>query len=358
VNLRKKRVLANTGGSTGEPLELYWERGRTRSLERAFMWRQWNWARFKYGRRMAVVRGQRVKEGLWHYDPIDKNLFINAYNLSPESLELIMAKLRAFKPVAIAAYPSTMALLALHMKEKGEPPIESVRVLLCGSENIYPDQKELLQKVFRARVYSWYGHGESCCLAGYCDKSDYYHVYPEYGYTELIDQWGNVLPWEEGQRGEIVGTSLINNVMPLIRYRTGDIAIVGPPECACGRRYPLWERVEGRKQEYIITADGRPISLTSLVFGQHWHAFSHIKQLQLEQSKPGKVILRLAVTPAFTMEDEAEIRKKVLACVQSDLTLSFDYVDKIEPTARGKHLFVKQSLPLSSAWTGEITLHE
>jgi len=318
------------------------------------MWRQWDWAGFKYGRRMAVIRGHRVKEGIWHYDPIDKNLFINAYNLSPKSLTLIVEKLRSFKPVAITAYPSTMALLALHMKAEGEAPIDSVRVLLCGSENIYPDQKELIQEVFRARVYSWYGHGESCCLAGYCDKSDYYHVYPEYGYTELIDHLGNILPREEGRRGEIVGTSLINNAMPLIRYRTGDIAVMGPPECICGRRYPLWEKVEGRKQEYIITADGRPISLTSLVFGQHWHAFSHIKQLQIEQNQPGSIILRLASTPAFNKEDEEEIREKVAACVQSGLTISFDYVDLIEPTARGKHLFLKQSLPLSSAWAGEV----
>jgi phenylacetate-CoA ligase len=191
-------------------------------------------------------------------------------------------------------------------------------------------------------------------LAGYCDKSDYYHVYPEYGYTELIDHLGNILPREEGRRGEIVGTSLINNAMPLIRYRTGDIAVMGPPECICGRRYPLWEKVEGRKQEYIITADGRPISLTSLVFGQHWHAFSHIKQLQIEQNQPGSIILRLASTPAFNKEDEEEIREKVAACVKSGLTISFDYVDLIEPTARGKHLFLKQSLPLSSAWAGEV----
>ena len=73
---RKRLVAANTGGSTGEPLQLYWEHGRTRAWERAFMWRQWSWAGFEYGERTAILRGQTVKGGaISHYDPIDRHLF-------------------------------------------------------------------------------------------------------------------------------------------------------------------------------------------------------------------------------------------------------------------------------------------
>lgn len=105
-------LATNTGGSTGRPLEFYWQRGRTRSLERAFMWRQWSWAGFKYGDKTCVIRGQTVKEGLWHYDPIDKHLFVNSYNLSDSNCQLIVKKLREFKPVSIQAYPSTLTILA------------------------------------------------------------------------------------------------------------------------------------------------------------------------------------------------------------------------------------------------------
>jgi phenylacetate-CoA ligase len=353
-NLRALRLAANTGGSTGQPLELYWERGRTRSLERAFMWRQWAWGGFRYGQKTMVTRGQRVKEGLWHYDPIDRQLFVNAYNLSQEAICTILGKLRRFRPVSIQAYPSTATTFALTMRERGDPPIEGVKVLLCGSENLYPEQKKLLQEAFQARVYSWYGHAEVCCLAGYCDQADDYHVYSEYGYVELVDPSGKVLEWRPGQRGEIVGTSLINDVMPLVRYRTGDIGVAGPQQCVCGRRYRLLARVEGRKQEYIITADGRAISLTGLVFGQHWHAFSKIRQLQLVQDKPGVVVVLVVKGAGFDEQDEVEIKTKMTRCVGEGFEARVEYVESIPTTATGKHIFLRQALAVPSTWAGEV----
>jgi phenylacetate-CoA ligase len=351
-NMRGKKVATNTGGSTGKPLEFYWEHGRTRSLERAFMWRQWAWAGFRYGQKTCVIRGQTVREPLWHYDPIDRHLFVNSYNLSDSNCKLIVDKLRRFKPVSIQAYPSTLTILAAWMKEHQQAPLGSVRVLLCGSENLYPAQRQLFQQVFNTRVYGWYGHGESCCLAGYCEKQDYYHVYSEYGYVELIDEDGNSVPWQEGQRGEIVGTSFVNNTMPFIRYRTGDIAVVGPSSCTCGRNYRLLAKIEGRKQEYIVTSDGRAIALTGAVFGQHWHAFAKIRQIQFVQHEVGKVLVKIVKGPDFGYRDEEEIRNKLLGCVGSGLVIEFEYVNEIPLTSRGKHIFVKQSLSLPSAWAG------
>ncbi|MDD4892237.1 MAG: phenylacetate--CoA ligase family protein [Phycisphaerae bacterium] len=353
-NMRNKMLSSNTGGSTGQPLQLYWERGRTRSLERAFMWRQWAWGGFRYGQRTVVMRGQTVNEPLWHYDPIDKHLFVNSYNLTLDSAARIIRKLRQFRPVSIQAYPSIATTFAMMLNELGEPPIPSVKVLLCGSENLYPEQKRMLAEVLKARVYSWYGHGESCCLAGYCDQADYYHVYSEYGYTELVGPQGNVLPWTPGTRGEIVATSLIDDTMPLIRYRTGDIAVVGPEKCVCGRNYRLIERIEGRKQEYVVTADGRTISLTGLVFGQHWHAFSHIRKVQLVQEQAGRVCVRVVPTAEWNEHDEAEIRTKMNQCARGGLETTFELVDEIAPTSRGKHIFLVQKLTLPSAWAGEV----
>jgi phenylacetate-CoA ligase len=229
--------------------------------------------------------------------------------------------------------------------------------LLCA-ENLYQEQKELFREVFKARVYCSYGHAEDCFMAGFCDQEDYYHAYSEFGYAELVDQHGRVLPWTEGQRGEIVGTALINDVMPLIRYRTGDIAVAGPPECSCGRRYPLLKFIEGRKQEYVVTADGRTIALTALVFGQHWDAFVKMRQIQFVQEEPGRILVRIVKEPAFVEEDEREIREKMCRAVGSGLDVTFDYVNYIPPTARGKHIFLKQSLKLPSAWAGSIESHQ
>lgn len=353
-NLRNSKLSFNTGGSTGVPLEFYWERGRTRTLERAFMWRQWEWGGFRYGEKIAVLRGQSVNDGLWHYDPIDSHLFVNSYNLTDENMKLMLDELRKFRPIAIHTYPSVLSVVAAWMKANDEPPLPSVKTLLCGSENLYPAQKELFEEVFNARVYSWYGHAEVCCLAGFCEHSDDYHVFSEYGYAEIVAPDGSLLPWKEGQKGELVATSLVNNTMPLIRYRTGDVAVVGPERCSCGRHYPLIERIEGRQQEYVVTSDNRAIALTGLVFGQHWHAFAKMEQMQFVQEEPGKVVLRIVKRPDFDTSDEAEIRTKVQECVLHGLDLAFEYVEEIPRTPSGKHIFVKQSVPLPETWSGEV----
>ena len=60
-------------------------------------------------------------------------------------------------------------------------------------------------------------------MAGQCECSECYHVEPLYGYCELIDKNGEVIR-EEGKTGEIVATGFCNTGMPLIRYKTGDLA--------------------------------------------------------------------------------------------------------------------------------------
>lgn len=352
-NYRQKILKTNTGGSTGEPLELYWERGRTRAVERAFMWRQWRWAGFEYGERTAVLRGQTVRETI-HYDPIDQHLFLSGFELNDQTAPQYIAELRRFRPKSIQAYPASITVLANYIKCHGESPLEGLQVILAGSENLYPAQRKLLEEVFQCRVYSWYGHGEVTTLAGGCDHSDLYHVYSEYGVTELVDPAaGNVLDWNEGTKGEIVGTGFNNWAMPLIRYCTADIAVVGPPTCGCGRNYPLWERIEGRKQEYVVARDGSLIPLTALIFGQHYNAFAKIKRLQLVQERPGEMVVRLMVNEFWNEADEAELKTEIHKVLDNNWLVRFDYVDFIDFTDAGKHRFVLQYIPLDSVWSGD-----
>lgn len=350
-NYRSRLLAFNTGGSTGQPLKFYWERGRTRALEHAFMRRQWRWAGFDYGQRSAILRGQTIKEGI-HYDPIDNHLFLSGFNLSERTAPEYLAALRKFHPASIQAYPSAITVLANFMKRHGQGPLEHLTVILVGSENLYPAQRALLEEVFQCRVYSWYGHAEATCLAGGCEVSDLYHVYSEYGYTELVDEAGKPLDWRPGVKGEIVATGFNNWAMPFIRYRTGDVAVVGPRTCPCGRHYPLWERIEGRLQEYIVGSDGRLVPLTAFIFGQHYHAFEKTERIQLVQDCPGAVTVRLMVLGGWTRQDERQLRNEMLRAIGDDWEIRIEYIDSMELTPSGKHRFVIQKLPLHHVWAG------
>lgn len=352
-NYRDRLLSFNTGGSTGQPLKIYWERGRTRPLERAFLWRQWRMGGFEAGERTAVLRGQTVREGLYHYDPIDRHLFLSGFNLSESTAARYVEELRRFRPLSIQAYPSAITVLANFMKRRGDRPLEGLKVILAGSENLYPAQRELLEEVFQCRVYSWYGHAEVSCMAGGCDHSNLYHVWSEYGYTELVDPHGeSVVEWRESARGEIVGTGFNGWAMPLIRYRTGDVAVVGPDRCACGRAYPLWEKIEGRRQEYVVGENGRLIPLTALIFGQHYHAFDKLSRMQIVQERPSAITVRLVATPDWTPDDERRLRDEMRAVTGAEWAIDFEYVDNLQLTAGGKHRFVVQKLPLDGLWSG------
>ena len=66
----------------------------------------------------------------------------------------ILEKIKEFRPDYIQAYPSSLMILAEFMKKNNIKPFPSLKALLCGSENLYPWHRELLNEIFQCRVYS------------------------------------------------------------------------------------------------------------------------------------------------------------------------------------------------------------
>jgi phenylacetate-CoA ligase len=310
---------------------------------------QWNRVGYKFGDKCIVLRGNVVESAakgkFWEYDPVNKNLILSSYHLTDENMPKYIKKIREFKPDFIQAYPSAITILARYMKEHNIEPFSSVKAILCGSENLYSWQRELLEEVFRCRVYSWYGHSEMAVLAGECEKSTFYHIFPEYGFVELIGKDGKPVTAED-EMGEIVATGLNNFICPLIRYRTMDLAVPTNTKCECGRNYPLLKKVEGRLQELVVTKDKRLVTLTALIFAQHFEAFSKVKEMQLVQEREGVLTVKIVKTAQYLDSDEHEILSKMQRAVGSGLDVNFEYVDHIPRTQSGKYRFLIQKLPI------------
>ena len=106
----------------------------------------------------------------------------------------------------------------------------------------------MIENVFSARTIDCYGHMERSAAISQCPEGTY-HVHSDYGTVEFIepDLELNVPENMASARTsgglsvkEIVGTSLHNYAMPLIRYKTGDYALVEqkPGNCRCKRNFP------------------------------------------------------------------------------------------------------------------------
>jgi len=333
-----------TGGSTGIPFGFYRDkRAFARELaSKAYQYYRVGW---KEGCRQMVFRGLPINTAdHMEFIPEFNELRCSSYYLIPEQMEKYRLKAFEYKPEFLKGYPSSLYIFARYLKETNKPfPV--VKGLLCASENLYEYQKNLFKEVFKgAKIFSHYGHYELAVLAGYCEYEDTYHVLPQYGFAELIDKNGNVVT-QRGQIGEIVGTSFLVYNTPFIRYRTQDLAVFKGIGCqACGRPYQIWERIEGRLQEFIVTRNGRYISMTAI--NMHDDTFDPIRQFQFYQEEKGVVIFRYIPKDTITDERLMDIKKRLLLKFGDDIELVMKEVSEIPPTKRGKHRFLIQRLNL------------
>ncbi len=167
----------------------------------------------------------------------------------------VMGKLA---PDCLVGIPGQMLKLAL-----ATPQMRPAVVLL--SADFIPDAiSKRLADLWNCEVYAHYGMTESGLGGGVeCGAHTGYHLRHADLLFEIIDPAnGEVLP--DGQRGEVVFTTLNRQAMPLIRYRTGDISrIIGNP-CSCGSRLKRLGKIEGRYSNIFHLGKDRTISVNLL----------------------------------------------------------------------------------------------
>ncbi len=114
------------------------------------------------------------------------------------------------------------------------------------------------------RVFTHYGMTETGYGGGVeCEALSGYHMREADLYFEIVDpETGRTV--EDGQQGEVVFTTLTRRAMPLIRYRTGDIASFSPNPCACGTLLRTMNRVRGRLENKVDIGESQPVALSEL----------------------------------------------------------------------------------------------
>lgn len=340
----------STGGTSGRPLHFYIDAGRS-AMEYAHLVCAWQRAGYQLHMPQAVIRGQLVAEnasGLRHeYDPILRRHYYSNFHMTDENVRTYLEHIATLGPCCLHVYPSSAVALARFLERSGCKPPGNIEGILAGSENVYPQDRELVERVFGVRLLSWYGHTEKLVLAAECELSSHYHVLPTYGYCELLDEAGDLIT-TAGQRGEIVGTGFINTVMPFIRYRTGDEATFIGEGCPdCGREQPLIAEVRGhRTQEMLVASDGALISWTAL--NMHDDTFERVRQFQFWQAEAGRATLRIVPAEGFDGGDLQRIRRNLQRKLRGRLSFDIELTGEIPLTRMGKRTYVDQRLDLST----------
>ncbi len=339
--------VANTGGSSGTPFQ-FRQQNSMYPIEQAYILAQWKRVGYSTKHRKITLRGHVLQSGnrrrLWRYNPIYNEMQLSSYHLDAESIAKMLPEIERFRPTFIHGYPSAIALFLQTIADHGMRLPADIQGVLCASEPLHAHQRSLITDLLGCRVYSFYGQSERVILAGECEYSEAYHVFPLYGITELIDDQGDVIS-TPGVEGEIIGTSLYNFAMPFIRYRTNDRGIYDTfDSCRCGRRHVRLKSVTGRCQDFVYTRSGKAVPVTAFVFGQHFQAFESMYGMQLHQEIPGELVVRVKRRPCFRDRDADELRTKMQDCVDRELDVRVEYVEQLQTTAAGKTPFVIQQV--------------
>jgi phenylacetate-CoA ligase len=280
------------------------------------------------------------------FDPIKRYLHLSSDHLEPEHMPRYIQAIKQWCPTFVHAFPSAIVPLAKWLAAHPDPEItERIRCIQLFSENVYDYQVELLRQVFDCPVLLDYGHSERAVKAISLPGDSRYFFWPLYGKLELINFDG--LPvTRPGELGEIVATGFDNKVMPLIRYRTGDLAMWSDKPNDIRPGFAAVDRIEGRLQEFLVCKDHRLVSICT-IGAAHFEELASADRMQFEQIEPGRAVLKVLASSDLSPSAKEELARGLRSKTQGGLEVDVVRVDDIPRTVSGKHKLLVQKLDIS-----------
>ena len=177
-------------------------------------------------------------------------------------------------------------------------------------------------------------------MAWECPEYRKYHIDVDSIIIELLDSDDNEV--NEGSRGRVVVTSLVNNIMPLIRYDIGDYAVKTSGLCSCGRGLPLMRAIEGRADDFIIMENNVLVSPRKI--GGILESAKAIEQYRFSQVGVNNFILYIVPVKGFSMKDKQEIELLIHTVLGKGIDLDIQLVDNIQRGRTGKIKAIESKL--------------
>lgn len=246
--------LSTTGGSTGEPLKVYFD--KRVSLD-AFGWRIRKWWDVLPGCNEAVIARnvnttklkKATNDAIWFPT---KRVRLDASFLSEKDIKLFFDEFKNIKPKLIWGYAGAIDYVACY-KEKMNIELPKVDAVWTTSSPITVVQRKNIESAFGGQVFDQYGCCEVFHLAAECKARNGLHVFCDSRHIEFLNENNNP---ENNKLANITITDLENYHFPVIRYLNGDMGKALNSKCSCGINLPLMESVHGRQSDLIKLPDG------------------------------------------------------------------------------------------------------
>ncbi|MER5885039.1 phenylacetate--CoA ligase PaaK [Streptomyces sp. NPDC001941] len=236
-----------------------------------------------------------------------------------------------FRPEIIMVTPSYMLTLLDEFERQGvDPRSTSLEVGIFGAEPWTEAMRAEIEERFALDAVDIYGLSEVMGpgVAQECvETKDGLHLWEDHFYPEVVDPFtGEVLP--DGERGELVFTSLTKEAMPVIRYRTRDLTRLLPGTARVFRRM---EKVTGRSDDMVILRGVNlfPTQVEEIVLGTP--ALSPHFQLQLtRRGRLDALTVRVEARADATRDEREAAARAVASAVKDGIGVSVG-VEVVDP---------------------------
>ncbi|MBE5922215.1 MAG: phenylacetate--CoA ligase [Lachnospiraceae bacterium] len=149
--------------------------------------------------------------------------------------------------------PSYAAYLAESIHEMGLKDQIKLKAGIFGAEAWTEEMRHTIEEKLGIKAYDIYGLTEISGpgVSFECEEQNGMHINEDHFIAEIINpETGEVLP--EGEKGELVFTSITKEAFPLLRYRTKDLCILTREQCSCGRTHIRMKKPMGRSDDMLI----------------------------------------------------------------------------------------------------------
>jgi phenylacetate-CoA ligase len=219
--------------------------------------------------------------------------------------------------------PLVMALEQFAARERVDlaEALSSYRGVVFAGEPIGPRTRRLVEDGWGLELFMQTGVGD-VGAATECREHDGYHFWEDTCSLESLDPDGTD-PVGDGERGELVSTTLIDKIAPLVRYRSDDLVRISREPCACGRTHGrVWPL--GRKGDEVVV-EGR-----SVLPGDLWAAIERVPETSaglFQVIRSGREVDRLRLRVGYATEGApgmADLRTRVTEAVHEAIGVEPD----------------------------------
>ena len=243
---------------------------------------------------LSLMENKYLRDRAWGYPGDFLNVCLQATfdERRRSSARRAAALVERYRPACLLAKPNVLeSLLGSARACRWEGRRRPAAILSSGAD-LAPGLRRDAQAYFEVPIYNAYGLTETGIVAAECGRQEGLHVYEHGAVVEVLGEDGRL---STTGAGELVVSSLGNRAMPLLRYRTGDIAEVTGEPCGCGAAGRRIRSLSGRIIRNFRLPDGSEVSPFN------WNRFFDrfpIREFRLTQSAPERVLLEVEFLPS------------------------------------------------------------